>query len=215
MGATSVNPAPEAWGDFEALLYYRPMTPLHVAGACWAVLGLYWLVAAFGRNRAQRRENPAARLAHTLFMAVAFLLLYSSDHDNGFLHDRFVPGTSWMGPFGALMTALGVAFAIWARAHLGRQWSGDVTIREDHELIRTGPYTYIRHPIYTGILAAMLGTALIVGEWRGLAALGIATVGFWWKARKEESFLGQEFGQAFEEHRRRTGFFLPRFREPQ
>jgi len=178
------------------------------------VFALVWLVTSFGRNPAQRRENPLARLSHMLFMGAAFVLLYSSNPVFGPLGRRFLPETSWIATLGVAITAAGVAFAIWARVHLGKQWSGDVTIRQDHELIRTGPYAHIRHPIYTGILAAMLGTALIVGEVRGLAAVLIATVGFWRKARKEESFLAQEFGPRFEEHKRHTGFFLPRFSAP-
>jgi len=190
------------------------MTPLHAAGAFWTVFAIVWLVTSFGRNPARRRENPLARLSHMLFMAAAFVLLYSSDPVFGPLGRRFLPQTSWVAALGVAITAAGVAFAIWARVHLGKQWSGDVTIRQDHELIRTGPYAHIRHPIYTGILAAMFGTALIAGEVRGLAAVVIATIGFWRKARKEESFLAQEFGPRFEEHKKLTGFFLPRFSAP-
>jgi protein-S-isoprenylcysteine O-methyltransferase Ste14 len=76
-------------------------------------------------------------------------------------------------------------------------------------LIRTGPYRTIRHPIYTGILLALLGTAVAVGEVRGLLALAIAWLSFYIKARREESFLTQEFGPGFAEHRRHTGMFLP------
>ena len=83
-------------------------------------------------------------------------------------------------------------------------------IKEGHELIRSGPYARIRHPIYTGILLATIGTALAIGEYRGLLAVGMLLTGFIRKARKEESFLAAEFGAAFDEHRRRTGFFLPR-----
>jgi|SRR5712671_96753 len=187
------------------------MTPFQAAGALWTVFAVFWVLAAFGRKPAQRRESPVARLSHTLFTAAALFLLYSNDPVFGVLRHRFAPHTSWLPLLGVVITAAGVAFAIWARIHLGKQWSADVTIRRDHELIRTGPYTHIRHPIYTGMLSAMLGTALIVGEYRALAAVVIATVGFWIKARKEESFLEQEFGPRFEEHKRRTGFFLPRF----
>lgn len=184
-------------------------TPLSVAGALWAALAFYWLISAFGRKPAQRRENPFARLVHTLFMALAFFLLYTRNPAYDWLQTRLLPhslGVRWLGAF---VTAAGIWLAIWARAHLGKQWSGDVTIREDHKLIATGPYARIRHPIYTGLLLAILGTAIILGEVRGFLALLIATVGFWYKARKEEGFLRAQFGEAFEEHKRRTGFFLP------
>jgi protein-S-isoprenylcysteine O-methyltransferase Ste14 len=103
-----------------------------------------------------------------------------------------------------------VAFAIWARRHIGRNWSGQVTIRKEHELIRTGPYARIRHPIYTGILLALAGTALAIGEYRAILAFAVIAIGFIVKAKREESFLAMQFGPAFDEHRQQTGFFLPR-----
>jgi len=184
-------------------------SPLALAGALWAMLAVYWLVSAFGRKPARRRENPLARLTHTIFMALAFYLLYTKSGPP-WLRIRFLPdmpAVAWLGLF---LTALGIGLAIWARAHLGKQWSGEVTIWEDHKLIATGPYARIRHPIYTGLLIAMLGTAFTIGEIRGLVAVLIATVGFWWKARKEEAFLREQFGEGFEAHKKRTGFFFPR-----
>ncbi len=89
-------------------------------------------------------------------------------------------------------------------------WSGVITLKEGHELIRTGPYRTIRHPIYTGILLALLGTAVAMGEMRGLLAVAVAWLSFYWKARREESFLTQEFGEKFEAHAKQTGMFLPR-----
>jgi protein-S-isoprenylcysteine O-methyltransferase Ste14 len=108
------------------------------------------------------------------------------------------------------ITAAGVVIAIWARWHLGSNWSGVVTLKEGHELIRTGPYRTIRHPIYTGILIGLLGTMVTIGEVRGLIALAVAWLSFYFKARREESFLAQEFGSAFAEHQRHTGMFLPK-----
>ena len=83
-------------------------------------------------------------------------------------------------------------------------------IQSGHELIRTGPYARLRHPIYTGMLLALVGTALEIGKYRALAALGIFLIGFARKAKKEEELLAERFGTAFEEHKRLTGFFLPR-----
>jgi protein-S-isoprenylcysteine O-methyltransferase Ste14 len=85
-----------------------------------------------------------------------------------------------------------------------------VTIRKDHELIRTGPYARIRHPIYTGLLLAVAGTTIAIGEYRAILAFVLIAIGFTVKARREESLLSTEFGPSFEEHRRQTGFFLPR-----
>ena len=188
-----------------------PITPLGAAGMLWILFAVSWLAMSFGRKPARRRENLLERLFHRLYLAAAFILLYASDPRFGSLRHRFLPREPWLEYLGVAVTAAGIAFAIWARRHIGKQWSAEVEIREDHELIATGPYASIRHPIYTGILLAMLGTAIIGGEWRGLVAVALATLGFWIKARKEERFLEQEFGAAYAEHRERTGFFLPRF----
>jgi protein-S-isoprenylcysteine O-methyltransferase Ste14 len=111
---------------------------------------------------------------------------------------------------GVLLTAAGVAVALWARWHLGANWSEVVTLKERHELIRSGPYCAIRHPIHTGILLGLLGTAIAMGEVSGLLAIAIAWLSFFWKARREESFLMHEFGELFEAHMKQTGMFLPK-----
>jgi protein-S-isoprenylcysteine O-methyltransferase Ste14 len=186
-------------------------TPLQIIGWLWAILGVYWLIAAFGRNRVQKREPAAERLVHILLMAGGFALLYSPDPRFGRLNQRFVPLSPLLDIAGILLTAVGAAFAIWARAHLGKYWSGDVTIRQEHRLIRTGPYRFVRHPIYSGMLLALIGTVLAIGEYRVILGFAVILLGFIKKATKEESFLQIQFGADFDEHRRHTGFFLPRF----
>jgi protein-S-isoprenylcysteine O-methyltransferase Ste14 len=178
--------------------------------ALWILFGLYWLVSAFKRKKTKRRESWGQRFMYVLPLAVAFWLLSRPEAHVGWLAARFVPWSPAMEWSGVLLTAAGVAIAFWARWHLGSNWSGVVTLKEGHELIRTGPYRTIRHPIYTGILLALLGTAVAVGEVRGLLAVFICWVSFYLKARREESFLTQEFGEKFEEHARHTGMFLPR-----
>ncbi|HVH71764.1 MAG TPA: isoprenylcysteine carboxylmethyltransferase family protein, partial [Candidatus Dormibacteraeota bacterium] len=127
------------------------------------------------------------------------------------LRSHFLPTDPTFEWIGVALTAAGIAVAFWARWHLATNWSGVVTLKEDHELIRTGPYRSIRHPIYTGILLALLGTAIDFEEVRGLLAVALAWLSFYIKARREKSFLRQEFGPSFTEHKRRTGMFLPRF----
>jgi protein-S-isoprenylcysteine O-methyltransferase Ste14 len=108
------------------------------------------------------------------------------------------------------LTALGIGFTVWARVHIGRNWSARVVIKEQHELVRSGPYALVRHPIYTGLLLAIAGTALVTGEWRGVLALALATVGFFVKAKREENILSREFGEDFELYRQQTGMLLPK-----
>lgn len=185
------------------------MTSLGIAASLWSLFGAYWLVMSFGRGRAVRRQSPAARLSHLIYMSAAFILL-SRDSRWSALNHRFVPQASWVELLGVVLTAAGIAFAIWARHHLGRHWSAEITIREGHQLIASGPYARIRHPIYTGMLLGILGTALVVGKYRGLLALVMVVLGFWMKARTEELFLEREFGDEYRDHKRRTGFFIPR-----
>lgn len=109
------------------------------------------------------------------------------------------------------MTALGVGISIWARVTLGANWSGLVTLKKGHELIRKGLYRRVRHPIYTGILTSFLGTELIRGHLRGWLGFAIVLASFYFKALREERFLQQEFGAGFEEHARQTGMFLPKW----
>jgi protein-S-isoprenylcysteine O-methyltransferase Ste14 len=176
----------------------------------WILFGLYWLVSALRLKKTKKRESWLQRLLYVLPLFVASSLLSRPEAHYGWLGGRFVPDTAAVRWTGVLLTAAGVAIAVWARFHLGANWSGVVTLKEGHELIRTGPYTRIRHPIYTGILLALLGTAVAMGEVRGLLAVAITWLSFYLKARREEAFLAQEFGPRFAEHQLHTGMFLPR-----
>jgi protein-S-isoprenylcysteine O-methyltransferase Ste14 len=184
--------------------------PILIAKYLWILLWLYWLISARKLKAVKRRESLEERLQHTLPLIVAYFLLFSTRVNFAWLGERFVPHTEAVGMAGIAATAAGVFFAIWARWHLGENWSGTVTLKADHELIRTGPYRFIRHPIYTGMLVAMAGTALAVGEMRGVLAFLITLAAFYQKARREERFLSQEFGERFEAHSKQTGMFLPK-----
>jgi protein-S-isoprenylcysteine O-methyltransferase Ste14 len=177
----------------------------------WILFGVYWLLSALKLKKTKKRETWLDRLRYMLPLIVAFCFLWRPELRYGWLAARFVPDSLAVEWIGVFLTAAGVAIAFWARWHLGSNWSGVVTLKEDHELIRTGPYRSIRHPIYTGILLAMLGTAVATGEVRALIAVAITWLSFYQKARREESFLSEEFGAGFAEHCKRTGMFLPRF----
>ncbi|HUA01239.1 MAG TPA: isoprenylcysteine carboxylmethyltransferase family protein [Candidatus Aquilonibacter sp.] len=176
----------------------------------WLIFLFYWLVASFSAKKIERHEPSGEKFLRIGATLVSWFLLYSADPRFGVLNRRFVPWHYWIFWTGAALTWAGVAFAIWARNHIGRYWSASVALKADHELIRTGPYSRIRHPIYTGVLLAIAGTALAIGRYRGIVAFLIILVGFIWKSKREETLLAGQFGAAFEEHRRHTGFFLPR-----
>ena len=179
--------------------------------ALWLLFGAYWLVSALKRKKTKQRETFLQRFGYVLPLALGFYLLSQPQARHGWLGSRFVPAGRFGEWLGVLLTAVGIGVAFWARWHLGSKWSGTVTLKEGHELIRTGPYRSIRHPIYTGILLGILGTAITFGEIRALLMVAIVWLSFYIKARREESFLSQEFGPRFTEHKQHTGMFLPRF----
>jgi protein-S-isoprenylcysteine O-methyltransferase Ste14 len=176
----------------------------------WVLLGLYVTFAVLRIRDTKQRQSLFSRLPHIGAMIIAFSLLLESKVRLGPLDGRFLPNSQSGTWIGIVLTACGIALAIWARHYLGANWSATITIRGGHSLVRTGPYARTRHPIYSGLLLAIAGTALAQGEWRGLLALVIALIAWAIKARKEESWLRGEFGVQFEEYYQRTGFLLPR-----
>ncbi|MFZ0798355.1 MAG: isoprenylcysteine carboxylmethyltransferase family protein [Terriglobales bacterium] len=177
----------------------------------WIVFIVYWLASALKTRRTVSRESFASRYG-VLFLEVAgFVLLFSDVVEFGVLGRHIFPRTYTLSATGVALTWIGIAIALWARWHLGQYWSARVTLKEDHELIRTGPYAYFRHPIYSGIDLAAIGGALAIDHWRCVAGVALIVLGYWIKAKKEESMLFQQFGESFKEHCRHTGFLLPKF----
>ena len=190
----------------------RLMTLSNLELAPWYALLIYWAFSALRLKRIKVSEDPAGRLWHIGIMVLVFMLLYSDRFALGPLGWRFVPEGTLVWAPGIVLTYIGASLAIWARYSLGQYWSGRVTLKEDHQLIRFGPYAYVRHPIYSGLLLAMAGTASVVGEWRAVVAFLLALVELSRKAAKEEALLATEFGDQYGEYRKQAGFLTPRFR---
>jgi protein-S-isoprenylcysteine O-methyltransferase Ste14 len=186
------------------------LTPASIVWGLWILFAAYWTLAALRLKRTKRRETVAQRLGYLLPLIAAFFFFSQPITERGWLAAYLLPESASIEWGAAAVVAVGIAICFWARWHLGANWSGTVTLKEGHELIRTGPYRTIRHPIYTGILLAMLGTALQIGQVRAFIAVLFAFSSFYFKARREESFLTQEFGDRFAEHSKHTGMFLPR-----
>jgi protein-S-isoprenylcysteine O-methyltransferase Ste14 len=157
----------------------------------------------------QRLEPPASRVIRAvLFLTAVALLMFPRIP---------LPGLYWtiwpQGPLpffiGAAITAAGLFFCIWARNHLGRNWSSSVTIKKDHELITTGPYSLVRHPIYTGILVGFLGSAIATSQIRGLLALILIFIALEAKLRLEERWMREQFGDSYEAYSHRVAGLVP------
>jgi len=177
----------------------------------WFVWGILWLLMAAWSKPSKRVEFPWQRLEHVIPMVIGFLLIYNHNLAWKFLGDRIIPQNNSVTIVGLSLTLGGLIFAVWARIALGANWSGTVTIKSGHNLIRRGPYKWIRHPIYTGLLLSMAGTVMLQGEVRSFLGLVLVLLALYRKAKREERFLSEEFGDGFAEHAKHTGMFLPRF----
>lgn len=178
----------------------------------WTIFLVYWLIRAFKTRPTRQEESFASRYLVMVLVTIGYALVFTRSIGIGFMGDRFIPQTRVGAILGVVFTWMGIGLAIWARNHLAEYWSARVTIKEGHQLIRTGPYARLRHPIYTGLIMATIGTTLVIDRWRCVFGTCLVVLGFCLKARKEESMLSQQFGEAFGEHQRHTGFLLPRFR---
>ena len=169
---------------------------------------IYWWLSARDVKRTRRPEATRDRVIYRIPLVLAILCLSAPGLVPRVLHQRFVPLGVPAQAAGVVLLVAGLGFAIWARRHLGRNWSASVVVKEDHALVRTGPYSRVRHPIYTGLLLAFLGTAIAVGEWRGLVGLVVAIVSFLLKSRLEEQRMGETFPE-YAEYRRHTAALIP------
>jgi protein-S-isoprenylcysteine O-methyltransferase Ste14 len=183
----------------------------YLFGGAWLIWLAYWCIGAFDVKRAVRVESNLSRLGkYVLPIVVALLLSQNYSFYRGtFLAERFVPGELWIVWLGFALTIAGLAFACWARVILGRNWSGVVQVKQDHELITRGPYSIVRHPIYTGLLLALLGTAVGFGVWRALIATVVVGVSFWTKLRLEERWMTEVFGEQYRSYRQRVKALIP------
>jgi protein-S-isoprenylcysteine O-methyltransferase Ste14 len=180
-----------------------------ICGYLWITWWLLWVALAFGSKKTLQRESVASRLAYIVVAWLAMYIMLSARGLGAWLRTDVLPFHVWMGWLGIAITALGFALTFWARAVLGRNWSGNVTIKVNHELIRTGPYRFVRHPIYTGIILALIGTAIARDQWRGVVAVILLWLSFTIKRLKEEQFMRQTFGAQYVDYARATGAIFP------
>ncbi len=189
----------------------RPVI-LHLLGWIWSIFGIYWVLVGFRAKQSQTSESPLYRVFRWSVLAITFALLFARWTAIGPLGVWFRPENLLLCDIGFVLAICGMVLALWARIHLGQYWSDKVVLKVDHQLIRSGPYARLRHPIYSGVLLGVAGTAFVVGEWRGVLAFVILFANYWIKARREDQILANAFGAGFAEHRQNAGFLLPNLR---
>jgi protein-S-isoprenylcysteine O-methyltransferase Ste14 len=175
----------------------------------WIVFFLCWWAWGVTAKRAKRRQSIASRVSESMLLIPGFWLLFSPILPVEILRWRILPD-SVAAPYVAIaLTLAGFGLAIWARLHLGGNWSATVTVKRNHTLVRTGPYAVVRHPIYSGVSVSALGLALLNGDVRSVVAICFVVLGWRMKFRLEEKFMEEEFGDEYREYKRHVKALIP------
>ncbi len=174
---------------------------------CWIAWVLYWLTMAFGTKPTVERGGFFGYRLVTIILVIGMILIGRLLHVS--THSRLWQTSFALGVLTDLIVLAGAAFTVWARITLGRNWSAEVTFKQDHELIAFGPYALARHPIYTGLIAMALGTAINYGRPIGFVLFIGLCSGVWWKARQEERIMSKHFPTAYPEYKTRVRAIIP------
>ena len=182
---------------------------LKIINGCWALFAAIWLVASFWAKQSIYQEWGGRLLRYSLPLAVGAYLIFKGSRLSDPLDLRVIPHVDAIAWTGVVLCIAGLAFCIWARFTLGRNWSGVVTFKGGHELITRGPYAVVRHPIYTGLLVMILGTVIVLGHVAGIIALPFVFVSLWIKLRYEEELMLQKFHDEYAAYQRRVKRLIP------
>jgi protein-S-isoprenylcysteine O-methyltransferase Ste14 len=182
---------------------------LNIISVCWLIFVVIWAIAAVSTKRTVYRETRGQRLRYWVLLVIAYFLLFYGGRLPFPLNLRIVPHVAPIACAAAVLCFIGLAFALWARVALGRNWSGVVTLKEGHELVEHGPYRFVRHPIYTGILTMFFATALALGHLSGFAGALLTFASFWVKLCDEEKLMLQQFPERYAAYRRRAKRIIP------
>jgi protein-S-isoprenylcysteine O-methyltransferase Ste14 len=175
----------------------------------WTVFGVLWLLPAIFGKRTLQRQTPGSRILQLVMLVAAYVLFANQDLGWDLLNRRLVPADLPASAVGYGLLAAGMLFALWARVSLGRNWSSNVTLKQDHTLVRSGPYRIVRHPIYTGLLVALLGTAIALGPLRCFLGVVLAAIAWKYKSITEEAFMVQQFGDQYRHYQMEVKGLVP------
>jgi protein-S-isoprenylcysteine O-methyltransferase Ste14 len=178
-----------------------------IIAGCWAIFLLFWIVSAFFvKPTFERTTSSTAILVRIVLLIGIFLVL---TRRGAALHLSALPPTPLRSAVGDVLCVLGLLLALWARVTLGRNWSPSVTFKKGHELIRTGPYALVRHPIYTAVLLMIIGTMIFIGRIGGIIFVAVAIAGFWIKLRAEERLMTTHFPTEYSAYKAQTKALIP------
>ena len=180
-----------------------------IIGACWGLFAVVWVLAALFTKRSVYRETLAQRLRYIIPILIGWFFLFRAGRLPYPLDVRVIPHTNYLLAVAVIFSICGVALCLWARATLGRNWSGTVTLKEGHELIVRGPYRLVRHPIYTGILGLLVGTAMLQARIGALIGLLLIFVRLWIKLRQEEELMLKQFPDQYPAYQQRVKRLIP------
>ncbi len=175
----------------------------------WTVFWVLWILPAVFGKKTIRRQTTGSRILQLILLLLAYVLIVDSGRDWGLLNLRVVPAGRTSTAAGYALLFAGMVFAGWARLFLGGNWSSGVTLKQDHTLIESGPYRIVRHPIYTGLLAALLGTAIALGELRCFLGVLLAAIAWKIKSMSEETLMVQQFGDQYTRYREQVKGLVP------
>jgi protein-S-isoprenylcysteine O-methyltransferase Ste14 len=173
-----------------------------VIGAGWAVFWLYWLAASVGIKAGRTRWTRFAGVRVAIVLVALLLLRLRVFSRHALTHD------TWLQAAGLVIFLLGLALAVWARIYLGRNWGMPMSEKADPELVTTGPYSTVRHPIYSGIILAMIGTAIAV-SWYWLVAVALLGAYFIYSAAMEERYMAGRFPDTYPRYKQSTKMLIP------
>lgn len=183
-----------------------PLLPLQACAWLWAIWLFYWVVSAQFVLK-QKKKEGLARIQHTIPTFIGFLCIFHVLSEEVWLGQAIgsVP-VKWAG---VALVAAGHLFSVWARIHIGKYWSGTVALKEGHKLVTTGPYALVRHPIYTGLLTSVLGSAIAAGTGEALIGFAVMIPAYVRKWRREERLMEGEFGQEYRDYMKKTKAIVP------
>lgn len=181
----------------------------NLLGTLWTVFGVLWVLPAVFGKRTVRQQSSGARIVQLILLLVAYVLMVNGALGWDWLNQRLAPEGRASTVVGYGLLFAGMAFAGWARLFLGGNWSSNVALKEDHTLVRSGPYRIVRHPIYTGLLVALLGTAIALGELRCFLGVLLAAAAWKIKSVSEETLMMQQFGDEYARYREQVKGLIP------